>query len=108
MADELEVPVRTRLVSCLFALLVALAGLAVAGCSGADARADPPGLASPGITLTTVKPTRQDLTNRVSLSGKITLTPIFGLVAPVDGTVRYLDVRPPQTTPTKPTRVATV
>ena len=32
---------------------------------------------------------------------------MFGLVAPVAGQVRYLDVRPPTSTPTKPTRVAT-
>jgi hypothetical protein len=55
-----------------------------------------------------VKPSRQDLANTVSLSGKVTLDPIFGLVAPVAGQVRYLDVKPPQNTPTKPTKVATV
>jgi hypothetical protein len=58
--------------------------------------------------MTTAKPARQDLANRVSLSGKVTMNPVFGLVAPVGGQVRYLDVRPPQATPTKPTRVATV
>jgi hypothetical protein len=58
--------------------------------------------------MTTAKPTRQDLSNRVSLTGKVTLNPVFGLVAPVDGQVRYLNVTPPQSTPTKPTRVAAV
>ncbi len=96
---------RARLVSRLagFALMVM-----AAGCTSAGAKADPPGLAPPGTTLTTVKPTRQDLVNRVSLSGKVTMSPVFGLVAPADGTVRYVDVKPSQTTPTKPTRVATV
>lgn len=58
--------------------------------------------------MTTVKPTRQDLANKVSLSGKVTINPVFGLVAPVAGEVRYLDVRTPQTTPTKPTKVANI
>jgi hypothetical protein len=58
--------------------------------------------------MTTVQPTRQDLANRVSLNGKVTLNPVFGLVSPVVGQVRYLDVKAPQSTPTKPTKVATV
>jgi hypothetical protein len=80
----------------------------LAGCTRAGAKADVPGLVSRGTTLTTVKPSHQDLANRLSLSGKVTLSPIFGLVAPVDGTVRYLDVKAPRTTPTRPTRVANV
>ncbi|MCW2642925.1 MAG: hypothetical protein JWP76_5231 [Dactylosporangium sp.] len=58
--------------------------------------------------MTTAKPARQDLANRVSLSGKVTMNPVFGLVAPVGGQVRYLDVKPAQSTPTKPTWVASV
>ncbi|MFI6759232.1 efflux RND transporter periplasmic adaptor subunit [Micromonospora sp. NPDC050417] len=58
--------------------------------------------------MTTVQPTRQDLTNKVSLAGKVTINPVFGLVSPVKGQVRYLDVKAPQNTPTKPTRVASV
>jgi hypothetical protein len=54
------------------------------------------------------KPTRQDLTNRVSLSGKVTISPVFGLVAPVAGQVRFLNVNAPTSTPTRPTRVANV
>jgi hypothetical protein len=81
---------------------------AVVACSPAGSGTDTPGLAPRGTALTTVKPSRQDLTNRVSLSGKVTLDPVFGLVAPVDGQVRYVDVKPPTGTPTKPTRVATV
>ncbi|MEV4626473.1 efflux RND transporter periplasmic adaptor subunit [Micromonospora sp. NPDC049523] len=58
--------------------------------------------------MTTVQPTRQDLANKVSLTGKVTINPVFGLVAPVKGQVRYLDVKTPTSTPTKPTRVASV
>jgi hypothetical protein len=77
-------------------------------CTTSRSPAAPPGLAARGTTMTTVKPTRQDLTNRVSLSGKIGLNPVYGLVAPVGGQVRYRDVTQPQTTPTKPTKVAAV
>jgi hypothetical protein len=87
--------------------LAAVSSLAVA-CDSAGAKTDNPGLAPRGTTMTTVKPSRQDLANTVSLAGKVTLAPIFGLVAPVAGQVRFLDVKPPQGTPTKPTRVATV
>jgi hypothetical protein len=58
--------------------------------------------------MTTVKPLRQDLANRVSLSGKVTMNPVFGLVAPVSGQVRYLDLKAPPSTPTKPTWVGSV
>jgi hypothetical protein len=58
--------------------------------------------------MTTAKPTRQDLDNRVSLSGKVTLNPVFGVVAPTAGEIRYRDVEAPESTPTKPTRVASV
>jgi hypothetical protein len=58
--------------------------------------------------MTTVKPTRQDLASKVSLSGKVELGPTFGLVAPVDGEVRYLTVTPPTGTPTRPAKVANV
>jgi hypothetical protein len=81
---------------------------AAAGCSSGGTQTPTPGLAARGTVMTTVKPTRQDLTNKVSLAGKITLDPVFGLVAPVAGQVRYLTVTPPRSTPTKPTRVAAV
>ncbi|WP_412540972.1 efflux RND transporter periplasmic adaptor subunit [Longispora sp. K20-0274] len=58
--------------------------------------------------MTTTKPVRQNLDNKVSLTGKVMVNPVFGLVAPVAGQVRYLDVAPAQGTPAKPTRVATV
>ena len=102
----MAVRVRRRIVLSLGGL-AAVAALAVA-CDSAGARTDNPGLAPRGTTMTTVKPSRQDLANTVSLSGKVTIGPVFGLVAPVAGQVRFLDVKPPQSTPTKPTRVATV
>jgi hypothetical protein len=93
-----------RLVRTLVLVLV----VATAACTSPQREPDTPGLAARGTTVTTVKPARQDLANRVSLTGKVTMNPVFGLVSPVDGEVRYLDVRPPQRTPTRPTRVAAV
>lgn len=58
--------------------------------------------------MTTVTPAKQDLTNSVSLAGTVTMNPVFGVVAPVAGEMRYLDVKPPKSTPTEPTRVGTV
>ncbi|WP_117214045.1 efflux RND transporter periplasmic adaptor subunit [Allorhizocola rhizosphaerae] len=88
---------------------VCLAALATAACDAATKEsAQTPGLLPRGTTVTKVKATRQTLTNRVSLTGKVTLNPVFGLEAPADGQVRYVDVTPPTTTPTKPTRVAAV
>jgi hypothetical protein len=89
-------------------IVLLVAAVALASCTTAGAKTETPRLAPRGTTMTTVKPTRQDLANRVSLSGKVTLNPVFGLVAPLAGQVRYLNVQPPQSTPTKPTRVATV
>lgn len=88
------------------ATLVAVA--AVSACTSTAKGEGTPKLAPRDTTLTTAKPTKQDLANSVSLSGKVTLNPIFGLVAPVGGEVRYFDVKPQKTAPTKPTRVATV
>lgn len=89
-------------VTVLGAVLVATA------CSASAAKPDVPDLAARGTTMTTAKLTRQDLVNKVSLSGKVTMNPIFGLVAPVGGQVRFVDVKPPERTPTKPTKIATV
>jgi hypothetical protein len=87
-----------------------LSALAFAGaaCTTSEATQPPPGMAERGTVMTTVTPTRQDLTNSVSLTGTVTMNPVFGLVAPVDGQMRYLDVKPPTTTPTKPTRIGAV
>lgn len=90
------------------AICVVTVMLGGGACAETEQKEKSPGLAERGTTMTTVKPTRQDLTNRVSLAGKVTLDPVFGLVAPVAGQVRYLNVSEPKTTPTKPTRVATV
>jgi hypothetical protein len=89
-------------------IVLLVAAVALSSCTTAGANTETPQLAPRGTTMTTVKPTRQDLANKVSLSGKVTLNPVFGLVAPVAGQVRYLNVQAPQSTPTKPTRVATV
>ncbi len=86
--------------------------LITGACTTTEQPEQTPGLVARGTQLTTVKPTRQTLTNRVSLTGKVTLNPVFGLEAPADGQVRYASntatVTPPTATPTKPTRVATV
>ncbi|MGY0231178.1 efflux RND transporter periplasmic adaptor subunit [Longispora urticae] len=83
--------------------------LAAAGaCTSPTENKANPDLAPRGTTMTTAKPVRQNLDNKVSLSGKVTVNPVFGLVAPVAGQVRYLDVTAPTSTPTKPTRVGTV
>jgi hypothetical protein len=58
--------------------------------------------------MTSAKVSRQDLTNKVSLAGKVTVNPVFGIVSPAAGQIRYLDVKPPEKTPTKPTKVANV
>ncbi|GIG88684.1 hypothetical protein Pen02_36200 [Plantactinospora endophytica] len=86
-------------------VMVAAAG---AGCSASDPATQTPGLAARDTTLTTTKPTRQDLDNRLSLVGRVTINPVFGVVAPVAGQVRYRDVDVPESTPTKPTRVASI
>jgi hypothetical protein len=80
----------------------------VTACTTSEATEPPPGLAERGTVMTTVTPTRQDLTNSVSLSGAVTMNPVFGLVAPVAGQMRYLDVKPATATPTKPTRIGAV
>jgi hypothetical protein len=88
----------------VYAVVTAAAG----ACSAAKESQQTPGMEPRGTTLTTVKPTRQDLSNRLSLSGKVTLNPVYGVVAPVQGQVRYVNVATTQGTPTKPTKVATV
>jgi hypothetical protein len=88
-------------------VLLSVLALAAA-CTTSEAAEPPPELAQRGTVMTTVTPTRQDLTNSVSLTGTVTMNPTFGIVAPVAGQMRYLDVRQPQNTPTKPTRVGAV
>src|SRR5215212_5013911 len=94
-----------RQVSGSIAAVLALVSLAACTDSGGD-QVTTPGLAPRGQVMTTVKPTRQDLTNKVSLTGKVELSPTFGLAAPIDGEIRYLNVTPPTGTPTKAMKVA--
>ncbi|USX55986.1 efflux RND transporter periplasmic adaptor subunit [Lentzea sp. HUAS12] len=92
----------------LLAPLCALVTVGVAACSPSGPDQANPELAPRGTTMTKVKPTRQDLTTKLSIAGKVEMNPTFGLVAPVAGQVRYFDVPAPNGTPTKPIRVATV
>jgi hypothetical protein len=85
-----------------------LSVFAVSACSTSEAAAPPPELAERGTVMTTVTPAKQDLTNSVSLAGTVTMNPVFGVVAPVAGEMRYLDVKKPESTPTEPTRVGNV
>ncbi len=89
-----------------FGLVLVLA--VVQGCSPGPSEAVNPEFAPRGTTMTTAKPSRQDLSNKVSLTGKVTMNPVFGLTSPVAGQVRYFDVPEAKSTPTKPTRIATV
>src|SRR5262245_6200714 len=67
-----------------------------------------PGLDDRGTVSTTATPTRMDLTDKMSLGGSVTINPVFGLVAPTDGEVRYYDVAWPRSTPTSAVRGANV
>jgi hypothetical protein len=84
------------------------AALLLAGCSGDEPPADTPGLQARGTVLTTVKPERQDLSNQISLDGKVTINPVFGIVAPADGELRFVDRRPASSPASLPIWVATV
>lgn len=88
--------------------VVVLVGAVASSCSSAAPEEPPPDLAPRGTAITTVTPGRQDLANTVSLTGTVTMNPVFGIVAPVGGQVRYLTVRAPDGTPTEPTRVGSV
>ena len=88
-------------------VVVAAAAL-VAGCTKSAEKVETPGLEARGTVLTTVQPKRQDLTNRISLAGKVTINPVFGIVAPADGELRWVNREPSQTPATRPIWVATV
>ncbi|WP_436533600.1 efflux RND transporter periplasmic adaptor subunit [Actinoplanes sp. HUAS TT8] len=90
------------------ALLGLVVVLAAGGCSSAGETAETPDLADRGTVLTTVKPTRQDLSNKISLSGKVTINPVFGIVAPVDGELRWVTRTPPKKAADHPVWVASV
>jgi hypothetical protein len=80
----------------------------LAGCTSPADEVRTPELEARGTVLTTVKPTRQDLTNRISLAGKVTINPVFGITAPKDGEIRYVQREPSTTPATRPMWVATV
>ncbi|GLY54149.1 efflux RND transporter periplasmic adaptor subunit [Lentzea sp. NBRC 102530] len=92
----------------VLAPLCALVTVSVAACSPSGPDQANPELAPRGTQMTKVKPTKQDLTTKLSIAGKVEMNPTFGLVAPVAGQVRYFDVPAPNGTPTRPIRVATV
>ncbi len=85
-----------------------VAAVVLAGCTQAGEKKETPGLEARGTVVTTVQPKKQSLTNQISLSGKVSINPVFGIVAPVDGELRYLDRRPSSTPATRPLWVATV
>jgi hypothetical protein len=81
----------------------------LAGCSSSDEKPDStPGLEARGTVLTTVKPTRQNLANQISLNGKVIINPVFGIVAPSDGELRYLNKQPGKVPATRPIWVASI
>ena len=81
---------------------------ALTGCTADGEEAPTPELDPRGTVFTTVKPERRDLANTVSLAGKVSINPIFGIVAPADGELRFLDRTPPTEPLSRPTWVATV
>ena len=91
------------------ALLGAVIALAAGSACSAQESDDPaPELAGRGQTMTTVKPSRQDLSNSLSLQGQVTMRPVYGLVAPVTGEVRYTAVEPGPRVQKAPVRVASI
>ena len=88
--------------------LAVAAAAALAGCTESAEKVETPGLEARGTVLTTVQPKRQDLTNRISLAGKVAINPVFGIVAPADGELRWVRREPSQTPATRPIWVATV
>lgn len=96
---------RRRLIAAA-AAVVALAG--AAACTRSADRAETPGLAARGTVLTTVTPVKRDVVNQVSLTGKVTIDPVFGIVAPASGELRYVN-RPPSAIPAdEPVWVASI
>ncbi|MFF5078562.1 efflux RND transporter periplasmic adaptor subunit [Actinoplanes sp. NPDC000266] len=87
---------------------VVAAAAALSGCSAKDEAAPVPGLEDRGTVLTTVKPARQNLSNQISLAGKVAINPLFGIVAPTAGEIRYVQRKPNKTPAAQPLWVATV
>ncbi|MBB2947470.1 hypothetical protein FB565_007241 [Actinoplanes lutulentus] len=88
--------------------VTAAAVLLLTGCTSEDETAPTPGLEERGTVLTTVKAERQDLTNKISLAGKVAINPVFGVVAPLAGEVRYVSRQPSTLPASKPVWVATI
>ncbi|WP_433832055.1 efflux RND transporter periplasmic adaptor subunit [Actinoplanes sp. CA-015351] len=82
--------------------------LLLTGCTSEDETAPTPSLEERGTVLTTVKAERQDLTNKISLAGKVSINPVFGVVAPLSGEVRYVQRQPSKTPASKAVWVATI
>jgi hypothetical protein len=87
---------------------VVVAVFAAGGCTDGGPEPTTPGLDERGTITTTVTPTRQDLTDKMSLAGKVVINPVFGMVAPTNGEVHYYDVPWPRSTPTQPVWAANV
>ncbi|MFC0071490.1 efflux RND transporter periplasmic adaptor subunit [Umezawaea endophytica] len=94
---------RVNAIAPLCALLMTTTACQATGPDGAN-----PDLSPRGTALTRVKPTRKDLTTTLSLAGTVTMRPTIGLVAPVAGKVRFVDLPASDTPSTTPVRVATV
>ncbi|MBO3737641.1 efflux RND transporter periplasmic adaptor subunit [Actinoplanes flavus] len=78
------------------------------GCTSEGEQAQTPELEARGTVLTTVQPTRQDLVNQISLAGKVTINPTFGIVAPAEGELRFTDRQPTTVPVVRDTWVASV
>ncbi len=84
------------------------AALVLSGCTSDAETAPTPELEARGTVLTTVQPTRQDLTNQISLTGKVSINPVFGIVAPAEGELRFTERQPTTVAVSRDTWVATV
>ncbi|GIE81660.1 hypothetical protein Aph02nite_76100 [Actinoplanes philippinensis] len=82
--------------------------LVLSGCTSDGDTARTPELESRGTVLTTVQPSRQDLTNQISLTGKVSINPVFGIVAPAEGELRFTERQPTTVAVSRDTWVATV
>jgi hypothetical protein len=87
---------------------VSAAALVLSGCTSDAETAPTPELEARGTVLTTVQPARQDLTNQISLNGKVSINPVFGIVAPAEGELRFTERQPTTVAVSRDTWVATV
>ncbi|MEU4620180.1 efflux RND transporter periplasmic adaptor subunit [Actinoplanes sp. NPDC023801] len=80
----------------------------LSGCTSDGDSVETPDLEARGTVLTTVQPARQDLTNQISLSGKVTINPVFGIVAPAAGELRFTTRQPTTVAVSRDTWVASI